>query len=177
MRTRKGAIADNAQLDLLLVVPGEISPVARKTSRSFRIANDCAVAFTGTQRGMTEQQMLAFRRLLFLFEWNEFHHGDCIGADREAHDVAEERDMVVVIHPPSIVTKRAWRFAVETREPKPYIERNHDMVDECWYLIATPGEPEEQLRSGTWATVRYARTVGRCIWLALPDGSVIGPQP
>ena len=162
---------DSGQLDLMLV-----APTATGTTTS-RFKDNRSVAFTGTQRGMTEQQMSAFRRLLFLFEWNEFHHGDCIGADSEAHDVAQERGMLVVIHPPSIETKRAWRFVINTREPKPYIERNHDMVDECWYVIATPAQAEEQLRSGTWATVRYARTQGRCIWLVLPDGSVIGPQP
>ncbi len=142
------------------------------------VRGDRAVGFTGTQKGMTPQQALAFRRLLFLFEWNEFHHGDCIGADAQAHDVAVERGMVTIAHPPEIDTKRAWMLTDATRVARPYLDRNKDIVNETSYMIATPGEMEEQLRSGTWSTVRYARTCRRgCLWLVMPDGSVIGPQP
>lgn len=142
-----------------------------------KLADPLAVGFTGTQRGMAEQQMLAFRRLLFLFEWKVFHHGDCIGADAQAHEIAVERGMTTVAHPPEIDTKRAWVLADATRMARSYLDRNRDIVDETSYLIATPGEFEEQLRSGTWATVRYARSLKRCIWLVFPDGSVLGPQP
>ena len=40
-------------------------------------------------------------------------------------------------------------------------------------LIAAPAEQEgERLRSGTWATVRYARRLGRRVVLVCPDGSL-----
>jgi hypothetical protein len=38
--------------------------------------------------------------------------------------------------------------------------------------VAAPRTPIETLRSGTWATVRYARAYGRPVWIVLPDGSV-----
>lgn len=154
------------------------APIATSptTTRTY-LSDPYAVGVSGTQRGMTEQQMSSFRRLLFLFDWKTLHHGDCIGADEQMHQVAVERGMGVVVHPPDVETKRAWCLADATRRPRPYLERNHDIVDETSYLIATPGEPEEQIRSGTWSTVRYARRLRRCMWLVLPDGSVVGPQP
>jgi predicted Rossmann fold nucleotide-binding protein DprA/Smf involved in DNA uptake len=37
-------------------------------------------------------------------------------------------------------------------------------------MIATPHSYVEIGRSGTWATVRYARKAGKPIYLILPDG-------
>jgi hypothetical protein len=48
-----------------------------------------------------------------------------------------------------------------------------DIVVESELLIATPKEVKEQLRSGTWATVRRARKVGIPIILITPDGGTI----
>jgi hypothetical protein len=39
-------------------------------------------------------------------------------------------------------------------------------------LIAALGEKDEQLLSSTWSTVRYARRIGRSIYMVLPDGAV-----
>jgi hypothetical protein len=89
-----------------------------------------------------------------------FRHGDCIRSDAQAHDLAIEAGFAVVIHPPSNPKKRAWKKADSVRPPKPYLERNWDIVNESQFLIATPRTMEEELRSGTWATIRYARKKG-----------------
>jgi hypothetical protein len=61
------------------------------------------------------------------------------------------------VHPPTDDRKRAFCTGNGADwEPKPYLERNHDIVDETTILIACPNG-EERMRSGTWATVRYAR--------------------
>lgn len=132
------------------------------------------IGFTGTQRGMTEAQKECVRVLLAAYGLeSEFHHGDCIGADAEAHQLAWIRDIKVVIHPPKNPNKRAFcQGAWIEREPKNYLSRNHDIVDAASVLIATPGEAEEQLRSGTWATIRYARKRGKRVMLVRPDGSI-----
>jgi hypothetical protein len=132
------------------------------------------VSFTGTQTGMTQKQKYVLEDLLDELHALELHHGDCIGADEEAHIIALIIGMRIVIHPPDDDSKRAFcKLAAEVREPKPYLVRNDDIAEEGEVLIATPKEYEEKVRSGTWATVRYARKKGRDIFIILPDGRVI----
>jgi hypothetical protein len=73
-----------------------------------------------------------------------------------------------VIHPPAIETQRAFKAAAEIRAAKPYLVRNKYIVRETALLISAPAEPAEQLRSGTWSTVRYARRIGRQVCLLTP---------
>lgn len=117
------------------------------------------VGFTGTQLGMTDAQKARVDQLFAEFEYGavEFHHGDCVGADEEAHDLAENHSFDLEIHPPDDDSKRAFCHAPVIHEPKPYLVRNRDIVDSTEVLLACPNG-EERLRSGTWATVRYART-------------------
>jgi hypothetical protein len=136
-----------------------------------------AVGFTGTQLGMTRAQREAFTNQLNALWWEgftEFHHGDCIGADEEAHYIAKSLGFRVVCHPPISTSKRAFcEGCDEEREPKGYLERDDDIAAETQILVATPKEKEEQLRSGTWTTVRYARKRGRPRVLVYPDGTVL----
>lgn len=128
------------------------------------------VGFTGTQRGMTEAQWAAFWSLLVERAPGDFHEGDCIGADAQAAHGARLAGFRVIGHPPTNSSKRAFFPADEWREPLPYLDRNKRIVAASQEMIATPGEFEEQLRSGTWSTVRYARRLGRPCHVILPDG-------
>jgi len=123
------------------------------------------IGFTGTQQGMTPWQKLHVEMILKKakedFQEIEFHHGDCVGADSDAHDEARKVGADIVIHPPENDSKRAFRGSKNIRQPKPYLSRNHDIVDETEFLIATPKEKKEVLRSGTWATVRYAKKLDK----------------
>jgi hypothetical protein len=141
------------------------------------------LGFSGSQRGMAEAQeeffRFALRRLRKLPEGvQEFHHGDAIGADAQADRACRELAIPVVIHPPAITTKRAFcqRPGDLVHPPQPYLERNHAIVDSCELLIACPGEAFEVLRSGTWATIRYARKIGRRRLLIFPDGRFVGER-
>lgn len=135
--------------------------------------NKMILGFTGTQRGMTEKQKNKVRDLFILLDVAELHHGDCIGADANAHDIFKCcRKQRIVLHPPSNPEKRAFCSGNASMPPLPYLDRNKNIVMATEALIATPGETEEQLRSGTWSTVRFARKLGRPIYLVLPDGSV-----
>ncbi len=133
------------------------------------------VGFTGTQRGMTPWQRSALETLLQDLNATDFHHGDCCGADEEAHEVATLVGCRIYLHPPIIEAKRAHcnlRAGVDLcYQAKPYLDRNKDIVNTTECLIATPGESKEQLRSGTWSTVRYARKRGKFISIILPNGA------
>jgi len=128
------------------------------------------LGFTGTRSGMTDRQKVNLSRVLNTHTIDEFHHGDCVGADAEAHDIAESMDLYIVVHPPIDPKLRAWKAGNEMRDEKPYIERNHNIVDETINLFAAPSTNHEVTRSGTWATVRYMRSkkVGS-LWLPLPE--------
>lgn len=126
------------------------------------------VGFTGTQRGMTEQQKTKLKTMLSRMFPKEFHHGDCIGADAEAHEIAEMLDLWIVTHPPLSGAKRAFKWANESRLPKPYLERNKDIVNECDLLLVAPKTEGEELRSGTWSTYRYAKKQGKRIEVIAP---------
>jgi len=142
------------------------------------------VGFTGTQEGMTGQQESKLTKLLSvisdLYGRSEFHHGDCIGADAMAHTIAIRLEYNIVVHPPINEVKRAHVINYKhIHTPKEYIARNHAIVDACDVLLATPKTINEELRSGTWATVRYARKQRKTAIVIYPNGSTrthIPPQ-
>lgn len=116
------------------------------------------IGFTGTREGMTEKQKTELKKQFKSLKIKEFHHGDCIGADEEAHKIFSSKysNFKIYIHPPVNPSKRAYCLSDNIFPEKPYLERNKDIVDRCDLLIAAPKGKEEP-RSGTWATVRYAR--------------------
>lgn len=136
--------------------------------------------FTGTSHGMTSEQLEAFRELVLgvAFRNMIFQHGGCVGADEAAHDVVVELPGVRTVVRPG-VTKTGMRYkrgmfnnAHFVHEEKPFLDRNRDIVDTSDILIVCPRTMSEELRSGTWATVRYAQKVGKPIIIVWPDGSV-----
>lgn len=128
--------------------------------------------FTGTQRGMRPRQLEAVRQLLC--NVTTLHLGDCIGADADAYKEATALGIKTIGHPPSNASKRANCKYDEELPARPYLMRNADIafagVDG---LIAAPADfTVNVLRSGTWATIRYARSLKRRVWIVKPDGSV-----
>ena len=117
------------------------------------------LGFTGTQEGMTHDQRMIFVDAILYFNPVQFRHGDCVGADKEAHDIVRAMlpDCNIVVHPPIKGDKRAFCNADIVLATREYLDRNRDIVDCCDILIAAPKSAKEELRSGTWATVRYAK--------------------
>ena len=136
------------------------------------------IGFTGTQTGMTRAQKATFSHLFRdrLAKEICFAHGDCIGADSDAHDIVigiMKGKSYIVIHPPIDDSKRAFKQgAKHVFPPKEYLERNHNIVATCDLLIAAPKGFKEELRSGTWATIRYAKKQKKQICIIYPDGEV-----
>ena len=129
--------------------------------------------FTGTRDGMSPSQVEIVRTLLFVAGVGGavLHHGDCVGADADAHAIARELKYQVVGHPPEDDSARAFKDCDSWWDPKPYLTRNRNIVDISGLLIAAPNGFEEQLRSGTWATIRYAKKVNGRIIVVYPNGS------
>lgn len=127
------------------------------------------IGFTGTRNGMTQKQCDAFQMLIMHIRPKEFHHGDCVGSDAGAHlDVRKCSPFTQVhIHPPNSTAMLAGCRGHVRYEPRGYLERNQDIVNACNFLIATP-EGRETQRSGTWATIRYARKIGKPVIIIDP---------
>lgn len=143
------------------------------TSENEMDAHSVEIGITGTQRGLTEKQFLSLQNLLRVLHMNKIHAGDCVGVDAETILLVKELrpEVITVGHPPTNPRKRAFLTYDEERKPLDYIPRNHAIVDESDYLIACPKEFTEVLRSGTWATIRYAREMGKSVIIILPDGT------
>jgi hypothetical protein len=137
------------------------------------------IGFTGTRQGMTRVQREVLANLLAKYpvgKNNWFHHGDCIGADAEADALARTFGYKICMHPPLHPEHRAWCQPRSEQgdivlTPVEYLIRNKLIVFSTEFLIGAPGEMEEQIRSGTWSTVRYARKLHRSITLVMPDGT------
>ena len=149
-----------------------------------------SIGFTGTKMGMTSEQrdslMNTLEELFVDVTILEFHHGVCKGADYEAEQEAiwaflkvskPYSDLTIHRHLP-INTRHVEEVPLVTGieykdwEPEEYLDRNHTVVDESNILIATPMQFVEVVRSGTWATVRYARKQDKRIIIIYPDGLV-----
>lgn len=134
------------------------------------------IGFTGTQKGLTPPQAQSLQNVLHSFDGGCLHHGDCVGADAEAHAMARGHGFSVWLHPPTDDSKRAFCAADEAEAPLPYLKRNRKIVDSTSMLIATPSGMRMKLRSGTWATVRYALAQNKLVWVIFPDGTLGAPQ-
>lgn len=133
------------------------------------------IGFTGTRKGMTPIQRKALYNLLDtkIRHPEIFHHGDCIGADAQAHDIAKSLGFIIHIHPPIHSYQRAYTTGDIFEKPKKYLERNHNIVDFSDCLIGAPQSTTEELRSGTWATIRYAETQNKLVYIIFPNGKTI----
>jgi hypothetical protein len=133
------------------------------------------IGFTGTSDTMRDEQLDQVREILRncrtpYERW--FHHGDCVNADYRAGCVADALGFHIHLHPPQDDTRRAFSRYDVADTPRPFLERNHRIVDCTSVLIAAPRGALEQMRSGTWATVRYARKLHRPIYIVSPNGRV-----
>ena len=133
------------------------------------------LGISGTKKGMKEAQFDVIKE--FIQEDNSIthlHEGDCVGVDNQVtlmyNDLRPE--VWIVRHPPRKTAYQAFGPYDETREPKDYLVRDQDNVNESDYLWACP-DGAERVRSGTWATVRMARKKGIPITIVMPNGEII----
>lgn len=143
------------------------------------------LGFTGTRLGMTPAQRVALPSVLATLP-ERVLHGGAEGADEEFHIFVWNRSMrqlvsrlAIEVYPIGEARRVEWRemfghergvtLHVETDDP---LARNRIIATRCDHLLAFPDSARERMRSGTWATVRYARAAGKPVTLVLPDGQV-----
>ena len=123
--------------------------------------------FTGTRSGLNKNQVDSINKLFSsnIDDTIELHHGDCIGADKDMHDLCVIKNIKVIIHPPNDDKLRAFCKSDNILGELPYLKRNKKIVDDTSYIIACPWSEKEQLRSGVWSTIRYARKKNKPVYL------------
>lgn len=132
------------------------------------------IGFTGTRKGMVDVQKLVVLSLLERMLSSEAHHGDCIGSDEAFHALV--RQMLpraqIIVHPPADERQRAFCNGDLILPPLPFRDRDRVIAASSSTLIAAPRLTHEELRSGTWATIRDAWKMGKSIVIAWPSGMV-----
>lgn len=131
------------------------------------------LGFTGTRHGMTERQKIEVAKLLQ--DVDELHHGMCAGSDHDCHNLARAihaKGIWIVGHPPKDKKLFVNMDVDELREPEEYLVRDENIIKEVDKLIATPHTMQEMLRSGTWATIRYAIQHDKWATIIYPNGEI-----
>lgn len=136
--------------------------------------NILKIGFTGTKRGMTQfQKDWLFSALDgYSKEPGErwFLHGDCVGADVQAADIALNLGFKIWEFPPISDKFRGFFTHWDRKEPEGlYLDRDHAIVDNCDLLFAASAEDYELSRSGTWATIRYAKKLDIHVAICYPS--------
>lgn len=135
------------------------------------------IGFTGTRQGMTDQQRRALKQILEGLVPDVLAHGGAVGADDQADLLASELGVPRVVYPSDMPAERVPYDALQRRggssvvirvPPMPPLERNRHIAFAADLLLAAPHEHREILRSGTWATVRAARRLGRPVVVLEP---------
>jgi hypothetical protein len=113
-----------------------------------------------------------FDDLLCFFEVSALIHGDCIGADENAHNICLNYDSITInIRPCNLNNQRAFCEGGNIiAPPEAPLSRNKKIVDDGSRLIACPFTDYEELRSGTWSTIRYAKKIGKPYTIIWPNG-------
>lgn len=143
------------------------------------------VGFSGSQFGMSQwqrdvfaarvAQMLVFRN--HGYARIEFHHRDCIGADAQAwwifvqlaHYCDVRQFVTTVSHPgydpknPMNASKRAFTKNDKELHAHVFLDRNRKIVQAVDVMFFAPLKDKETLRSDTWATWRFAKSVNQDI--------------
>lgn len=134
-----------------------------------------SIGFTGTRDGMSAPQTIMVSQFLMELNPAEAHHGDCIGADAQFHDLIVNNNMAVkiVIHP-SDHRLRAYRLGNESWDPKDPLERNRDIVACADVMIAAPKNKKSRIETpgggGTWFTINASLKAKKRVVIVYPDG-------
>ena len=75
---------------------GEKTIIFKTLNSTYQLDYKLSFGFTGTRKGMTAEQKKIFKE--FLSMASSLTHGDCVGAYKDAHDLASEAGRVASSH-------------------------------------------------------------------------------
>jgi hypothetical protein len=134
------------------------------------------VGFTGTRRGMSEQQKIGTKAILLAigcFQPIAYGlHGDCLGADADFDAICKELNIPTKIRPCTYTHMRANCDAPEVAEALPPMQRNRLIVADSDVMIANPPSESKLKHGGTWATVGFSRRDSKKLFIVTPVGTV-----
>lgn len=123
------------------------------------------IGFLGTLREFTQVQRDLFIDTIIKFGVvEEFHHGDCVGSDENAHNIIRliAPDCEICVHPPVREMHRAYCEGDVDFVQMDYIARNQEIVDFSDVVVACIHEfIKGQARSGAndpWRAIEYAKS-------------------
>jgi len=127
------------------------------------------VGFTGTRQidKISEARLSMLATLLELhsldYDGAIVIHGCAYGTDTFCHERCLQYN-IPIIGRPSISGNSNLTGFEKLYPPEAPLKRNKKIVDDCDILIALPiNKNVEELRSGTWSTIRYAKSKGKKI--------------
>ena len=101
------------------------------------------IGFIGTRHGMSNEQIKELTKIIKYKNFDEFHHGMCIGADEQAHHIVEDiKDVKIIGHPPKYLGSYSPVSCSSMIKPDTYRKRNNSIIDSTDILIATPDTKE-----------------------------------
>lgn len=131
------------------------------------------IGFTGNRYGITSEQKNQIISILDKYDNLIVSHGDCVGSDTDFHNLCmnyrtehQNKKIKIHIYPPNNSKLRAFNQGDLIMDEKPYLQRNLNIIKNSSILIACPiDKNKEELRSGTWSTIRKARKLNLMIIL------------
>jgi hypothetical protein len=157
----------------------------RRSKIHLMVLHRPVISFTGTRTGLTDDQIVAAKRLLKRQDPSELHHGCAKGGDEQlvslVCNLGWEGEVSIIAHPAmnvgSWTSGPAMAASTKVLKAKPPLERNLDLAIVCDWLLACPKEFYEEQRSGTWATIRRAIKLRRMVKIIWPDGRLEERKP
>ena len=137
------------------------------------------IGFSGTRYGMTLLQRRAVYRVFRWYRDNRnaitVHHGSCVGADAEAHDIARMLGMAVALHPGVsedcsgyLRAECTMREGERVWRPASYAVRSQTIAACTGVLVAAPHESRPS--RGTNHAISCAVRLGRPAVVVSADG-------
>jgi hypothetical protein len=129
---------------------------------------------SGTREGATKLQVASVGWLWSRYDISLLHNGAYYrGVDRQLYHLAKGFQIPVILHPPHWDDIQVfWGIEDEQRDAAPSLVRNKNIILESECMVAIPRGIKEELRSGTWMTVRHTRKQSKPLAIVWPNGLI-----